>query len=46
MLSPEWIDTLRPIGYPLGLSINLEGPQPDAQRLPLLPEIIDWPPPT
>lgn len=46
LLSPEWIDTLRPIGYPLGLSVTLQGPQPDAQRLPLLPEIVDWPPPT
>ena len=45
MLSPEWIDALRPIGYPLGLSINLDGPQPDAQCLPPPPELIDWPPP-
>ena len=43
---PSGSTALRPIGYPLGLSVNLQGPQPDAQRLPLLPEIIDWPPPT
>ena len=31
---------------PLGLSIHLHGPREGECRLPLMPELLDWPPPT